>query len=213
MTEARLKIWETLFQLALQLIDSAIAAGGTLNNWSFGGGTVLMRRHHHRFSKDVDIFVPDPQILPYLSPRLSDAAESMTTNYIEQAGFIKLVFDEGEIDFVASAPLTENPTTAEILFGRPVQIENSSEIIAKKVWHRGVEFTARDLFDLAMVIELEPEALISIRPILRDRREVVLKRLSEHSTSLREAFAALDAMNYRRTYDECVDLAKEALNK
>ena len=213
MTEERLKIWETLFQLALQLIDSAIAAGGTLNNWSFGGGTVLMRRHHHRFSKDVDIFVPDPQILPYLSPRLSDAAESMTTNYIEQAGFIKLVFDEGEIDFVASAPLTENPTTAEILFGRPVQVENSSEIIAKKVWHRGVEFTARDLFDLAMVIELEPEALISIRPILRDRREVVLKRLSEHSTSLREAFAALDAMNYRRTYDECVDLAKEALNK
>lgn len=213
MTEERLKIWETLFQRALQLIDSAIAAGGTLNNWSFGGGTVLMRRHHHRFSKDVDIFVPDPQILPYLSPRLSDAAESMTTNYIEQAGFIKLVFDEGEIDFVASAPLTENPTTAEILFGRPVQVENSSEIIAKKVWHRGVEFTARDLFDLAMVIELEPEALISIRPILRDRREVVLKRLSEHSTSLREAFAALDAMNYRRTYDECVDLAKEALNK
>ncbi len=213
MTEERLKIWETLFQRALQLIDSAIAAGGTLNNWSFGGGTVLMRRHHHRFSKDVDIFVPDPQILPYLSPRLSDAAESMTTNYIEQAGFIKLVFDEGEIDFVASAPLTENPTTAEILFGRPVQVENSSEIIAKKVWHRGVEFTARDLFDLAMVIELEPEALISIRPILRDRREVVLKRLSEHSTSLREAFAALDVMNYRRTYDECVDLAKEALNK
>jgi predicted nucleotidyltransferase component of viral defense system len=213
MTEERLKIWETLFQRALQLIDSAIAAGGTLNNWSFGGGTVLMRRHHHRFSKDVDIFVPDPQILPYLSPRLSDAAESMTTNYIEQAGFIKLVFDEGEIDFVASAPLTENPTTAEILFGRPVQVENSSEIIAKKVWHRGVEFTARDLFDLAMVIELEPEALISIRPILRDRREVVLKRLSEHSTSLREAFAALDVMNYRRTYDECVNLAKEALNK
>lgn len=213
MAEDRFQIWETLFQRALQLIDSALAAGGTLNTWSFGGGTVLMRRHHHRFSKDVDIFVPDPQILPYLSPRLSDAAEALTTDYIEQSGFIKLIFDEGEIDFVASSPLTENPTTTETLFGRSVQVETSTEIVAKKVWHRGVEFTARDLFDLAMVIELEPAALHAIRPILRDRRNIVLKRLNEHSGSLREAFAALDVMNYRRTYDECVNLATEALNR
>ena len=26
--------------------------------WTFGGGTVLMLRYRHRFSKDVDIFVP-----------------------------------------------------------------------------------------------------------------------------------------------------------
>ena len=70
-----------------------------------------MRRHHHRFSKDIDIFVPDPQVLPYLSPRLNDAAESLTTDYVEQAGFLKLVFPEGEIDFVASETLTENLTT------------------------------------------------------------------------------------------------------
>ena len=213
MAEDRLKIWEMLFQRALQLIDSAIAAGGTLNNWSFGGGTVLMRRHHHRFSKDVDIFVPDPQILPYLSPRLSETAESLTTNYIEQARFIKLMFDEGEIDFVASEPLTDNPTTTETLFDRPVQVETSTEIVAKKVWHRGVEFTARDLFDFAMVIEQEPAALDAIQPILRDRREVVMKRINEHGASLREAFGALDAMNYKRTYDECVEMAKEALHK
>ena len=64
-----------------------------------------------------------------------------------------------------------------------------------------------------MVIELEPAALHVIQPILRDRREVVLKRLNEHSASLREAFAALDVMNYRRNYDECVALATEALNR
>jgi len=54
-----------------------------LNHWSFGGGTVLMRQYRHRFSKDIDIFVPDPQILPYLSPRLNETAESMTSDYQE----------------------------------------------------------------------------------------------------------------------------------
>lgn len=107
MAKDRLILWETLFQRALLLIDSARDSGATLDNWSFGGGTVLMRRHHHRFSKDIDIFVLDPQCLPYLSPRLNDKAESLTSDYVEQADFLKLNFPEGEIDFVASAPLTE----------------------------------------------------------------------------------------------------------
>lgn len=68
MAEDRLKIWEALFQRALVIIDSISGAGVALDDWSFGGGTVLMRRHHHRLSKDIDIFVPDPQYLGYLRP-------------------------------------------------------------------------------------------------------------------------------------------------
>jgi hypothetical protein len=41
MAEDRLKVWETLFQRALKLIDSVGSAGVTLDDWSFGGGTVL----------------------------------------------------------------------------------------------------------------------------------------------------------------------------
>jgi predicted nucleotidyltransferase component of viral defense system len=29
-------------------------------HWTFGGGTILMLRYDHRFSKDIDLFVPDP---------------------------------------------------------------------------------------------------------------------------------------------------------
>ncbi|TMG81556.1 MAG: nucleotidyl transferase AbiEii/AbiGii toxin family protein, partial [Betaproteobacteria bacterium] len=72
MDQERLKIWEILFQRALVLIDSAQDLGPALTTWSFGGGTVLMRRHGHRFSKDIDIFVPDPQWLGYLNPRLNE---------------------------------------------------------------------------------------------------------------------------------------------
>src|SRR3990172_4302845 len=180
MAEDRLKLWETLFRRALLLIDSAMASGAALHHWSFGGGTVLMRRHRHRFSNDIDIFVPDPQCLPYLSPRLNPTAEDLTSEYVEQAGFLKLIFPEGEIDFVASAPLTENPTVVEKLFGREVQIETSAEIVAKKIRDRGVESAARDIFDLAMVTDKEPEALRKIQPVLRDRRDVVLQRMVSH---------------------------------
>lgn len=210
MAEDRLRIWETLFQRALALIDSVGSAGITLEDWSFGGGTVLMRRHHHRFSKDIDIFVPDPQYLGYLTPRLNAEAESLTTKYVEQANSLKLIFTEGEIDFVASAPLTEDPAVTEELFGRPVQVETSTEIVAKKVWHRGVEFTARDIFDLAMVTEKEPKALWKIQPVLRDRRDAVLQRIASQDAFLREAFAELEVLDYRRTFDECIALVKRA---
>jgi predicted nucleotidyltransferase component of viral defense system len=211
MAEDRLKIWELLFKRALMLIDSVARSGTSFEPWSFGGGTVLMRRHHHRLSKDIDIFVPDPQYLGHVSPRLNDTAESMTGNYVEEGSSLKLVFPEGEIDFIASAPLTSHPYVQERLFDRNVQIETSTEIIAKKVWHRGSQFKARDMFDLALVAEKEPEALDEIRPVLRDRKEIVLARIAEADKRLRSDFAELEVLDYRPTYDECLKIVRRAL--
>lgn len=207
----RLRVWEALFARALEIIDSVGPAGIAPDDWSFGGGTVLMLRHRHRISKDVDIFVSDPQYLGFLTPRLNTKAESLTSSYIEQAGFLKLYFPEGEIDFVASAPLTQAPTTTESLLGRKVEMETSAEIIAKKLWHRGEQFTARDLFDLALVAEAEPGALWQIRPVLESRREPVLRRIESQEVALREAFAALEILDYSRSFDECIELVREAL--
>ncbi len=212
MDEARLKIWETLFERALAIIDSVARSGHALEDWSFGGGTVLMRRHHHRFSKDVDIFIRDPQYLNYLTPRLNNEVEMLTAHYIEHQGSLKLIFPEGEIDFVVSGALTPEPTSVEILFDRGIDVETSAEIIAKKVWHRGAEFTARDIFDLAMVAEKEPRALAGIKPILQGRKELIMARIGKYETDLRETFAALETIDYRRSFDECVELAAKALS-
>ncbi|WP_198117488.1 nucleotidyl transferase AbiEii/AbiGii toxin family protein [Massilia rhizosphaerae] len=61
------KTREGLFQNALCLVDEIYAHGTKHLNWTFGGGTVLMRKYQHRLSKDIDIFVPDPQALNYVS--------------------------------------------------------------------------------------------------------------------------------------------------
>jgi hypothetical protein len=79
----------------MRIVDSVAASGERFDDWSFGGGTVLMRRFRHRLSKDVDIFVPDPQYLGYVSPRLNDTAADLTPSYLETATSVKLYFPEG----------------------------------------------------------------------------------------------------------------------
>jgi len=213
MAEDRLNAWEILFRRALEIVDSVAASGTRFDDWSFGGGTVLMRRFRHRASKDVDIFVPDPQYLGYVSPRLNDTAESLTSKYLETAISVKLFFPEGEIDFIASAPLTKNPTVDETILGRRVRVETTAEIIAKKVWHRGREFTARDIFDLAIVATTEPDAIESIRPILRERREVIRARMVAGAKALRTAFSGLDTLEFKPGFDECVRIVEDVLDR
>ena len=89
------------------LIDEIRVHGGLSRPfWTFGGGTVLMFRYRHRMSKDIDIFVPDPQYLGFVTPRLSDTAADLTSDYSEMPGsFVKLQFEEGEVDFVAAPNL------------------------------------------------------------------------------------------------------------
>ena len=50
-------------------------------HWTFGGGTVSMLRYGHRFSKDIDLFVPNPQCLGHVNPRLGGPAEDLTSEY------------------------------------------------------------------------------------------------------------------------------------
>jgi predicted nucleotidyltransferase component of viral defense system len=170
-----------------------------------------MRRHHHRLSKDVDIFINDPQFINYLTPRLNNVAESLTRDYIEEHNYVKLIFPEGEIDFVAAPTITTAPTTREEILGRPFLVETSAEIIAKKIWHRGDSFKGRDILDTAMVAEREPAELSQIAPILEGRRDVILARIEKHGDSLREEFTALDVLDYRRSYDECVEIVRRVL--
>lgn len=166
-----------------------------------------MLRHHHRLSKDIDIFVPDPQYAGYVSPRLSDVAEAITADYVEGPGYIKLLRPEGEIDFVASPNLTASPFEIWELLGRQVKVETSAEIVAKKLHHRGDRASARDLFDLVLVIEREPVALASAAPNLLRHRDLFIQQITQRQAVLRAQFEAIDKLDYSITYDQAVDNA------
>jgi len=204
-------VWKGLLAHALRLVDEIGTHGVSDPFWTFGGGTVLMLRYQHRHSKDVDIFVPDPQYLGYVSPRLSEVAEEISPDYVEGAGYVKLIRPEGEIDFVASSSLTPSPFETWKLLGRPVRVETAAEIVAKKRWHRGDQAAARDLFDLSLVIEREPDALTAAAAHLVRHRAAFVEQLTRRAAVLRAQFDAIDALKYRPTFDEAARRASEFL--
>lgn len=198
--------WATLFASALDLMGHVERA--TRNPvWSFGGGTVLMLRINHRQSKDIDLFVPDPQYLGFVNPRLSDAAEAITTEYTENAEFIKLLLPTGEIDVVVGTPLTEHPFEMVEHRGRTVRVETNAEIVAKKMWHRGDRATARDLFDLCAVATADPAAIATAAPFMQRHGAAFLKQLAERRALVRSQFEAIDVLAFRESFDDCVAMA------
>jgi predicted nucleotidyltransferase component of viral defense system len=206
-------IWAALLEQAFVLMDEVERHGISQPFWTFGGGTVLMLRYRHRLSKDIDIFVPDPQYLGYESPRLSDVAESVSKDYVEGPGYIKLLRPEGEIDVVASPNLTEAAFETWRLLGRTVRVETAAEIVAKKLWHRGDRATARDLFDLSLVIEHEPQALRQAAQYLTRHAKLFIQQLHARRAILKAQFEAIEAMDYQPQYNEALERAEAFLNE
>lgn len=209
MDDARLRDWEPLFLRALTIIDAASVKIGAFT-WSFGGGTALMLKYRHRYSKDIDIFLRDPQFIGHLTPRLSVAAEAATDDYEEGAEWVKLRLPGGEIDFIGTGWLTTNPFRAEQIMGRSVNVETPAEIVAKKVRYRAASFKARDLFDLAVVLDNAPEQIREIAPVFRQYRSQLADRVEKHRASLQEEFEALDLLDNGRTLDDCIGALERA---
>lgn len=205
--------WETLFAQALKLISEIAKYGRADPFWTFGGGTVLMLRYGHRFSKDIDIFVPDPQSLGFVTPRLSDVAESITTDYHEAAGYVKLYLPEGEIDFVAAPNLTSPGFVQETIMGHTVRVETSVEIIAKKMWHRGARITGRDIFDFALVAERERAELMAAGQFMTRHAPEVFQQLEQRYEPLKKQFDAVDAIDYSPGFDDACNALKTALRE
>lgn len=198
--------WAELFAAALKLTDY-LAKVVEKPLWTFGGGTVLMLRLNHRASRDIDLFVPDPQYLGHLTPRLCDVAEQLTTEYVEAAEYVKLLLPAGEIDVVVGQPLTDDPWELVISDGREILVETNAEIVAKKMYHRGNQAKARDLFDLCAVADLDPPSIDSAAPFFVRYGDAFLAQLSVNAGYLEEEFTQIQRIDYHRPFDECVTLA------
>ena len=92
-----------------------------------------------------------------------------------------------------------------------LNVETSAEIVAKKLWHRGDRVTARDLFDLALVIEREPQALATADTYLLKNRDVFLQQVKQRKQVLKAQFEAIDVLEYRPSYEQAAALASEFL--
>jgi hypothetical protein len=171
--------WEVLWDRAMTALDSLKPGFKADIPWSFGGGTAMRLFYDHRDSKDIDIFVTDPSIISGLSPRLNDTTERLTQTYTEQSNFLKLRFPEGEVDFIIAGRLvTDIPFERMIVRGRSVDVERPIEVVAKKCFYRANDFTARDIFDLAVLINEEPAIVEQYQNILLGKKDELSRRFS-----------------------------------
>ena len=144
-------------------------------------------------------------------PDRNETVEALTPRHLKEANFLRLYFDHGEVDFIAAAPVTDVATTVETVLDREVRVDTSIEIVAKKIRYRGAHFTARDVFDFALVAEKQPKEISRIKLLLREHRDAILQRLASGDKILRTTFSALETLEYRPTYDQCVEKVKKAL--
>ena len=123
----------------------------------------MMLQIDHRESRDVDIFLPDAQQLPFLNPQTHEFEFEISPTGYDADGTrsLKLVFGTvGEIDFIVAPTLTSSPTVLGTVDGELIVLETVPEIIVKKIFHRGASLTARDFFDIAAAGEQYEDLLI-----------------------------------------------------
>ncbi|MES2010441.1 MAG: nucleotidyl transferase AbiEii/AbiGii toxin family protein [Pseudomonadota bacterium] len=111
-----------------------------------------------------------------------------------------------------SPNLTDEPFEVWEILGQPVKVETAAEIVAKKLYHRGDRATARDLFDLAVVVEQESIALAHAAPFLLRHAAAFLGQIEAGPPIMREQFARIQRISFDRSFDECVALARDFLN-
>lgn len=170
--------WAQLFRIACRHIRQANSEQVVVDGWTFGGGTALMLEIDHRESRDVDIFLSDPQQLPFLDPQKRDFEFEIPPDGFEGDGArsLRLVFDSmGEIDFIVASALTSSPTTQTEIEGEAVLLETVPEIITKKIFYRATGIKPRDIFDIAAASEQYREPIIKE---LRNYRDQVTQALS-----------------------------------
>lgn len=156
-----------LMRLTLRAIDSASTVDGRGPLWTFGGGTSLAIDLGHRTSYDIDAFLDSARIIQSLVPINNAVTREICWNdetgrpdYHYPGHYLKLIIkDAGEIDFLGASPLLADATTPFEFEGRTIDRERPAEVIAKKIYHRGSTFKARDVFDLAGTYLAIPDQL------------------------------------------------------
>jgi hypothetical protein len=134
MTGGRPSEWPHLFDTAVRILSHFEAAHGGMPFWSFGGGTALMLQIDHRESHDIDLFLDDPQVLPFLNPETQniDLERKPDSYSTEGTTVLKLAYkDLGEIDFICCVDITDAPAHTKDIRGHRAALETRAEIIAK----------------------------------------------------------------------------------
>jgi hypothetical protein len=213
--------WRLLLSWTIAGLEQLEQQGQPVPEWVLGGGTALMVHANHRLSRDIDAFIDDPQYLGIMSPKITEVWSCRTWD--ETAHYLKLIYAEGEIDFIVSGPLSGLGTdTYEIdLTDLPVarraliQVEHPAEIALKKMHYRPTMLKPRDIFDIAVADSIDHDALVGNLSAISDKKSALIKRLDNVDRKFLQAeIAELDIQaGWEDQKKNCLDTTRSLVKQ
>lgn len=138
---------------------------GGEHHLTLGGGTALAMRWAHRRSIDLD-FTVDFAVnarLPVSGFQTDIDRLTGKQGYVTfTPGLTRIDLPAGEITVDASDSLTRNPRSADTIHGTRIPLHTNAEMLARKLGYRMLargQYLSRDLYDLAVARQADPEAL------------------------------------------------------
>jgi hypothetical protein len=171
--------WARHFKAGRDLIHQVNSEQTLIDDWTFGGGTAMMLQIDHRESRDVDIFMTDPQLLALLDPEKRDFTFELRPDGYSSRFRKFFLGDIGEVDFIVARVMTARPTAVVSIEDEDVALEMIPEIIAKKIYYRGTNIKPRDIFDIAAAGEHHANPIIEA---LRNYRQEVARTIAKIET-------------------------------
>ncbi|MFB6451396.1 nucleotidyl transferase AbiEii/AbiGii toxin family protein [Bradyrhizobium tunisiense] len=208
--------WRKLLGRTLNGLSDLEQQGQPVPDWGLGGGTALMIYTNHRLSRDIDVFIDDPQYLALLSPDTTDVWNC--TDWDKAAHYLKLRYPEGEIDFIVSGTLSDlDPIEKEIDLTsiragwKPtIMAEPPAEIALKKMYHRSTMLKPRDIFDIAVIKKNYGDTLIANLGAVTSKKKDLLQRVNSIRVDYLEAdLAELDIQSgWEHEQETCLNTVR-----
>ena len=140
------------------------------NGCVLGGGTVLAARWQHRVSMDIDLFTDHDRYRVQIASRRDEVADQLDALVAQvgegavevQRGWLRVHFPEGPVALMTIPRPTVRDAYTQWAYGTDIPTESTAEILARKLQSRILDlgvFTDRDLYDLLVAQEQDPEAL------------------------------------------------------
>jgi hypothetical protein len=144
----------------------------------------------------------------------------MIDAYQESANHLKLMYPEGEIDFIVAGEITGLPPetmiiapddTAPDAASVTIAVEHPVEIALKKLNYRGSSLKVRDIFDIAVVNSAHEALLRDNLHHVSSRKKGIVDRLASIPEDFyRQELAELDIMEvWRPIADHCLEQVRE----
>ena len=135
-----------------------------------GGGTVLAARWCHHISTDIDLFTDRERYTERVANRREEVTAALEALVAEagegavevERGWLRVHFPEGPAAVLTIPRPTVRDAYVQYVQGTEIPTESTAEILARKLQSRILDlgvFTDRDLYDLLVAGERDPEAL------------------------------------------------------